>query len=639
MLLRQAEFGPGLTPDSALYVSTAHNLLAGAGFFPFYGVYARAPLYPLILAATSYFHDDMIAAAGVLNAIAFGVSVCVALAWLRRKQVSAPLVAWAGLALAFSPLAGVAAHVWSEAVFVLFVLATLFSLDCFLVAGTRRMLFVSAGFAALCFLTRYAGASVLVCATVLIAMRSQWRPTRRVRAAALYAAIGIVPTAVWLVRNLRVLDSVSPDWSIYQDFSAVDMFHMAVALMLHTTVGPTVLDWFDAGPGQPTIDSTGTRLVWLLAIWGLIACGLAVSRARGACPSRERARTVSVPAGFALCYIASVAVALALTGTSAEPRYFAPVVAPMLLTLALAFHTFHASTLLSSAWRRWFVATLLSVTLSFWLAQWVAANTTEIKHWSTHGSDGYGERRWVESATAASLRSGGYDGLLFSNNPIAAYLLARGGVSPLAAGVKPLRGRMAPDSKVAWFYHAGEIPSLVEFLRSFPGMGVIATHADGIVFRQGATHRADDTVDRLAEALLLDVSEGILVATSHFNVYLAGEAGNAGGGGGGTPDVCQTRLRAGRYTPEVLSPCDAQKPRQLARRENRQFLATCPTLLPQLGLSLRSERHSPPGCLHCHSCLAELPHRRNSHGSMVARICGGDLEYPFHRAAKALALR
>ena len=276
MLLRQAEFGPGLTPDSALYVSTAHNLLAGAGFVPFHGVYARsAPLYPLILAATSYFHDDMIAATGVLNAIAFGLSVCVALAWLRRMQVSAPLVAWAALALAFSPLAGVAAYVWSEAVFVLFLLAALFSLDRFLVVGTRRMLFVAAGFAALCCLTRYAGASVLVCATVMIATRSQWRPTRRVRAAALYAAIGIVPTAVWIVRKFG---AVSGDLSMYRDFSAIDMLHMAVELILHTTVGPTVLDWIDAAAGQLTIDATGPRLLWLLAILGLVVCGVAASR-------------------------------------------------------------------------------------------------------------------------------------------------------------------------------------------------------------------------------------------------------------------------------------------------------------------------------------------------------------------------
>ena len=522
MLLRQAEFGPGLTPDSALYVSTAHNLLAGAGFVPFHGVYARAPLYPLILAATSYFHDDMIAAAGVLNAIAFGLSVCVALAWLRRRQVSAPLMAWAGLALAFSPLAGVAAYVWSEAVFVLFVLAALFSLDRFLVAGTRRMLFVAAGFAALCCLTRYAGASVLVCATVLIATRSQWRPTRRVRAAALYVAIGIAPTAVWLVRNLRIFGAVSGDLSMYRDFAAMDMLHMAVELMLHTTVGPTVLDWIDVAAGQLPITSTGTRLLWLLAIWGLVACGLAVSHRAG--PSAEGERCV--PAVFALCYVASVAVAMALTGVKAEPRFFAPVIAPMLLTLVFTFHAIHA--IVRRRRQRRFVAALLSVTLSLWLAQWLAANTAEIRQWSTHGSDGYGERRWAESATAASLRSGGQDGLLFSNNPIAAYLLAHDGATPRAS-VTPLRPRMAPNSKVAWFYRAGEVPSLMEFLHSFPGMGVIATHADGIVFQQGATHRTDDTVDQLAEALLREVSEGVLVATSRFNVYWAGEAGGESG--------------------------------------------------------------------------------------------------------------
>ena len=228
-----------------------------------------------------------------------------------------------------------------------------------------------------------------------------------------------------------------------------------------------------------------------------------------------------MPAGFALCYIASVAVAMAWAGVKAEPRFFAPVIAPMLVTLAIAFHAIHA-VVRRRPWRR-FVAALLSVTLSLWLAQWIAANTTEIRQWSRYGSDGYGERRWAESATAASLRSGGHDGLLFSNNPIAAYLLARDGATP-RAGVTPLRPRMAPNSKVAWFYRAGEVPSLMEFLHSFPGMGVIATHADGIVFQQGATH-TDDTADQLAEALLRDVSEGILVATSHFNVYFAGEVG------------------------------------------------------------------------------------------------------------------
>ena len=520
VLLRQTEFGPGLTADSGAFVSTARNVFAGAGLVPFFGDYShRPPLYPLILAATGFFHDDMIAAAGVLNAVAFGLSVFVTAAWLRRRQVWAPLVAWAGLALALSPMAGVAAYVWAESVFVLFALAALYFLDRFLVTGMRRALLVSAGFAALCCLTRYAGASVLVCATVLIAARRQWPAAERIRAVAFYAAVGTAPTALWLVRHLLVMDSLFGDWSHNQDFPATAVFHMVVETLLGTAVGPAVLDGIENEVG------------WLLAVCGLVAGALV--------RWRRAAAAALAPACFAVCYLALLTVASVWPGLSAAPRYAAPLIAPILLVCALALDACASPAGAKwlgrgPRWRRWLVAAAMTTALSLWLAQWVAPNLAEVKQWRVHGGDGYGARRWADSATVASLRSGtgASDGLLASNDPFAVYLLTGGGTALHRSGndrISPVPyDRKRPPLHVVWFY-APLVPSatnLMTFLGASPRMRAIATHADGITFqrdpqgRQGLKDDAEDAVARLAEALLRRTRQDRIVAMSHFDVFL-----------------------------------------------------------------------------------------------------------------------
>ena len=527
VLLRQAEFGPGLTPDSAIFVSTTvRNLFAGVGSVTALAEYShRPPLYPLILAATGFFCDDMVAAAGVLNAVAFGLSVFLVAAWLRRRQVSAPLVAWAGLALALSPVAGMAAYVWSESLFVLFVLAALFSLQRFLVAGTRQALLVSAGFAALCCLTRYAGASVLICATVLIAARRQWRPETRLRAVALYAVVVAVPTALWLGRNLLVVDSLTGDRSALFHFPALPTLFMLVEMMLGTMVGPTVLGWIERF-SAPLGGAAGTQLVCLLAVWGLVA--LALARWRRAAPG------AAVLAGFVVCYLGLLAaVAWTGLGLSAEQRYAAPLVAPMLAVCVLSLHACASPAGANwlgrgPRWRRRLVAAAMTAALSLWLAQWVAPNVREVKQWRIHGGYGYGASRWAESATMASLRFGPRRGLLFSNDPLAVYLLTGGGTAKHPSGsdrIGSLPDKIPPKTDVAWLYApiAPIVPkaaNLMTFLSAFPKMRVMATYADGIIFRQGGRDDADDAMARLAQTLLRQGREdGSLVAASHFNVY------------------------------------------------------------------------------------------------------------------------
>ena len=511
VLLRQTEFGPGLTPDSAAYISTARNLYAGEGFIPFSGGYAYwpggyaywPPLFPLILAATGIFHDDMIAAAAVVNAVAFGLTVFAVAAWLRRYQVSPLLVAWAGLALALSPAAGVAAYVWSESVFVLFVVAALSALDRFLAAGTRKALLVSAGLAALCCLTRYAGAGVLVCGVALIATRATLAPRRRVRAAVFYAAIGLAPVALWMARNLLVLGSPLGDRSQYDEqFSAPATIRMMVDAALNGTVGPAVLDWI--GFFAPAVDGgTAYLLAWLLAVWGLVGWALSRSRREGLWPG------VAVAGGFVFCHLAFLTVASPLGGLNAEARFMAPLNAPMLVVLALTFHACRARAWSATAagdgkwalWRRRLVRSAMVAAPALWLVQWVAPNVAEIKQWAESGGDGYGARRWAESETLAHLQSTAVDGLLLSNDPFAVYLLAGGGAAHRSGNrrigsLRRLEKDIPPGTHVVWFHaprvrRSTDLKDLKALRAAFPNMRVLAAHADGVDFHQGEREDAD----------------------------------------------------------------------------------------------------------------------------------------------------
>ena len=535
VLLRQTEFGPGLTADSAIYVATGRNLFAGEGFVSVFGPFERyPPLYPLVIAATGFLHDDMIASAAVLNAVAFGLSVSATAAWLQTRQASAFLVVWVGLALALSPLASAATYVWSESVFVLFALLALFALDRFLVADTRRALLLSAVAAALCCLTRYAGAAVIACAVLLIALRRSWQPTRRLRAVVVYTAVGLAPTAVWMARNVFVVGSLMGDRTQFHG-SPLGTSHMAVEMSLALAVGPAVFDWieaFSAGGGtrDATIADLRWKSTWLLGVWVLVVCGLACGRRPGLW------RDVSVPAGFLLCYFAVLAVAPVGGGTIAEPRFVVPIIAPMLVVFALTLHSCHARASLTTAdwsgrrapggwgrgaWGRWPIPALASL----WLAQWVAPNAAEIKQWLTHGGDGYGARRWAESDTVAHLKSATVGDRLLSNDPMAVYLLVGGGTATHLSGYHRIDGippEIPHGVHVVWFYDSNSAgpADLMAFLNSFPKMELVAAHDDGVLFQQGVEENGDDAPTRLAEMLLRSARNGQLVVASGFNVSL-----------------------------------------------------------------------------------------------------------------------
>ena len=77
VLAATMRYGPGVSPDSAMYVAAARSLLDGAGFVGYDGLPVAfwPPLYPAVLAAFGALGPDVVAVARWLGALVFGLVV------------------------------------------------------------------------------------------------------------------------------------------------------------------------------------------------------------------------------------------------------------------------------------------------------------------------------------------------------------------------------------------------------------------------------------------------------------------------------------------------------------------------------------------------------------------------------------
>jgi hypothetical protein len=172
VLIATAPFGPGVAPDSVVYIETARNLAAGNGPVATSGsgdtvlMVTWPPLYSMLMAIGVTMGIEAQTAAAVINALAHG-GLCIVLALLvgrlTGRRDAALIVAWlAALSPSLHRYAGLAL---TESVFLLLVTATLL-----LALGSGRRCIALAGLVAgLACMQRYAGyALVAACAAWLI---------------------------------------------------------------------------------------------------------------------------------------------------------------------------------------------------------------------------------------------------------------------------------------------------------------------------------------------------------------------------------------------------------------------------------------------------------------------------------------
>lgn len=331
--------GPGLSPDSAAYLSAGLNLAGGRGIESFRGdpVTAFPPGLSVVVAVGHGLGLGVGWTVRLFNAATVAGMVVLAHLLLRRHVRDRLLVALATVLIALStPVLFVAQMAWSELAFLTICLAMVLVLERVLVAPRAwRWLVCAAGLAALGFLFRYAGVTLIALGLVTVAAAT-WRLGWRRAGAAMTAyvlAAGILPVA-WMLRN-RAADGTL----MGPRFPSSDGGVVTIKRFV-TTVG----GWAAPDPIPRSLDGPVGLLVLLL----LVAGSALVLRSRWSTPddSVPPASGAASPTGSAASLLPLVAFVVIYAGyviaaqlaTAIDPidtRLLSPLYVPLVILGAI----------------------------------------------------------------------------------------------------------------------------------------------------------------------------------------------------------------------------------------------------------------------------------------------------------------
>ena len=208
ILLRETTYGVSLHWDGINYIAVARNILDGDILHGFQEKpFTRwPPLYPILLALTSFFVFDPYDVAGPVSAALFGLTIFVAGIWMRQRLASRFLVIWGFLALMLSiPLTWMATWALSEPLFILVAVLALVRTDEFLIEGKFSSLIWAAVFTAMACLTRWTGVTVIMTILPLLVLQRGVRITEKTRRIAIYSVISTLPVGLYMLRNVLLV--------------------------------------------------------------------------------------------------------------------------------------------------------------------------------------------------------------------------------------------------------------------------------------------------------------------------------------------------------------------------------------------------------------------------------------------------
>ena len=520
VLLRTNNYGAAIGVDSLLYFSVAENLLDGNGFVKWNTkrIYLdAAPLFPLALAGVGLFGVEVLEAARHLNAAALGLTIFATALWLRHRVPSRFLVLWATTTCALSlSLTSLAAFAITETLFILFATLSLFTLDGFLDTRRRSFLLAAAASAALAWLTRYIGVTLVASALLLLLFQGRTAFPTRIRYAALYAIIAGAPMGLWMLRN--VLHTGMPLGVVYPTgFSLLSSLHVASDEFIGWMIGENASRFLGARLAEivagiiegDAIVFMSLKVGFLLAVASGISYALIRLRRRGYAQSWS---IWAVPTAFASIYGGFLAFYLPLTDVNLPTRYLAPLYMPLLVAATLFLNEVlrcvapARSLAMPSFLRKWSggaktiangPALALTACLSLWLFSHSYENYSDIRHWVNNGY-GYASRQWRDSSTVRYLDNYLHHEYIWSNNATSIQFLLD---APGRNRNKLPYARPTPDNLRRWLGIDGWVrqfyPYIIWFhgvneprydydlaeLAALPGVQVEAVLEDGVVFK------------------------------------------------------------------------------------------------------------------------------------------------------------
>ena len=543
ILFRQSQYGVRVNGDSIHYIAIARALLEGEGLRSWDGTYRGEwpPLTSALFAVFGFGLADPKAVAGPLNAAAFGLSILVAGAWLRRRVESRWLVFWACACVVLArPVVEMSAWAFSEPVFILTGLLALFWADRHFEDGKRSSLLLSAAFCALHCMSRYLGVATLFTVIGLLSIRRGAARRERLANAAAYALICGVPLLAWIARNYLASGFLMRR----RDTSDTMVWEWIIPMI------EFISEWWT--PFVPVYVGGGAAVAATAAAMAVVGALTVCALVRMLRADGGGRRFVLMTAGCSFVYMPPVMLGMSM-GLVGLDRYVAPLFIP--LTMAAAFFLDRALARPSrpppetkpavrglgavsravraarSARARAWLAPTVAAALAVWLVY--AAAVSAAHNWRETTARGEAWRGWTwppwsQLETTAYMRGRGEGGWVFSNAARMLYILSDesatyrrlppGNIESFADALAERRGAPS-ETFAAWFHgYTPQVPGFYGYnatiLRTLDGLQPVASLYDGDVFRLNPGYKAAD----------MPSGNTPPAASSHFDVYIEGGA-------------------------------------------------------------------------------------------------------------------
>lgn len=325
VILATDKFGPGISPDSINYIAAARSFANGQGFQQYDGSPFThwPPLYPAILGASVFFDCDILNFARLFNAIIFSLSIF----WFGRLAsgvIHSQVIMVVGTATAVLsfPLLKMFVMVWSEPLFILFVLVFIERLGRLHgdQSNLTRSTAILAGLAAAACLQRYIGIALVFAGAVSLLRLKGQRWTFKLIAVASFGLLSLLPLALWVARNQALVGETAGKRTL----STTSLLSTSQDFIVVWT------NWF-----LPYGTTMSMRFAAFIAVIGFIVAFGVVSRGRVA--PRGWSEPKATTAGAVTILFAYSLLLLVITNSIAvEPisqRYLAPIF-PVFLLLA-----------------------------------------------------------------------------------------------------------------------------------------------------------------------------------------------------------------------------------------------------------------------------------------------------------------
>ncbi len=446
VLLGTSKFGPGISADSVAYMYAARSLAEGKGYvyFGFNAPFIQwPPLYPSLLAIAELFGLDIAPAANYLNAFILGLVIFITGMWLLSNVRNKVFVLWGLGALVFSvPLLYVSRYVWSEPLFILFLLLFIIETEKYLKTQRLSLLLLSAIFAALACITRYIGVVLILIGVAVIIFRRKKIVDRLYHMLA-FGFISGLPLGIWAVRNYILSGTLFGART-----PSIRSLKENMVLTVKTLASWVVpLDGIDASLGDMAVKMLKMAFAFIFIVF-IVLLIIAALRNRKICGTESITFSVlATPVLFTMFYVVYlVGTATAVAFDSIDNRLLSPVFVPLIMTAATildmvtnyfnqesrqqgnhiedninkkSLHTDKAARHTKKAIS--FILTALAV---LWLVFPATSTVSGMKHLLENGAGGFNTVRWHGSGMIKMLREMPLEGNIYSNCPDAIYALA-----------------------------------------------------------------------------------------------------------------------------------------------------------------------------------------------------------------------